>query len=97
MSYFFLQLFITTIISILIIYSVHSLLDQLKNNYSIKKTKDLVNIQNTKYQKMFENMEGAVRDKELSEKTTLNDVDLKKLNDELDQFINVQTQPVDTN
>jgi hypothetical protein len=45
------------IISIIIIYSCHQLWIYIKDNYSTKKTKDLVNTQIQKYQKMMKEIQ----------------------------------------
>lgn len=86
----FLQIFITIIISIIIIYSIHYVWDQLKNNYSTKKTRDLVNIQMNKYHKIIEDMNNK------KEKPTpvkqLDKNDIEKLNADLETFINTQVR-----
>lgn len=90
--YFFIQITLTIIISILIIYSCHLLFDQFKNNYSVKKTKDLVNIHNAKYKKMFEDIQSSKKNGSSFEKTSLDVNDIQKLNEDLELFINAQTQ-----
>ena len=45
------------IISIFIIYCCHSTWDYVKNTYTHKKTKDLVNTQITKYQQMIDEIQ----------------------------------------
>lgn len=95
MSSFLLQLFITILISLIIIYTGHTLWEQLKYNYSTKRTKDLVNIHNSKYEKMFKNIEHSKDYSNTLVKTTLTDNDIQKLNAELEQFINTQTQNID--
>ena len=53
-SHLLLNFIITILISIGIIMSVHSLWNYLKDTYTTKKTKDLVNSQIEKYKKMLE-------------------------------------------
>lgn len=90
----FLQIFITIIISIIIIYSIHHVWDQLKNNYSTKKTRDLVNIQMNKYHKIIEDMN---KEKEKPKPVTqLDKNDIEKLNADLENFINTQVQNSET-
>lgn len=79
----------------IIIYAGHSLWEQLKNNYSTKRTKDLVNIHNSKYEKMFKNIEQPKDNSNALVKTSLSDNDIQKLNADLEQFINTQTQNID--
>jgi predicted PurR-regulated permease PerM len=86
----FLQIFITIIISLLIIYSIHYVWDQLKNNYSTKKTRDLVNIQMNKYHKIIEDMNNE-KEKH-TPVTQLDKNDIEKLNADLETFINTQVQ-----
>lgn len=53
-SHLLLNFIITIFISIGIIMSIHSLWNYLKDTYTTKKTKDLVNSQIEKYKKMLE-------------------------------------------
>ena len=53
-SHLLLNFIITILISIGIIMSIHSLWNYLKDTYTTKKTKDLVNRQIEKYKKMLE-------------------------------------------
>lgn len=53
-SHLLLNFIITILISIGIIMSVHSLWNYLKDTYTTKKTKDLVNSQIEKYKKLLE-------------------------------------------
>ena len=43
------------LVSIAVIWIVHYGLQYLKNNYTIKKTKDVLSIQSEKYEKMIKN------------------------------------------
>lgn len=54
LSHLLLNFIITILISIGIIMSIHSLWNYLKDTYTTKKTKDLVNSQIEKYKKMLE-------------------------------------------
>jgi len=84
----FLQIFFTIVISIILIYSFHYLWEYLKNNYSNKKTRDLVNIQMGKYHKIIEDMNKE--NKKNIEITQLDKNDIEKLNADLEKFINTQ-------
>lgn len=95
MSSLLLQLIITILFSFIIIYAGHSFWEQLKDNYSTKRTKDLVNIHNSKYEKMFKNIEQSNEKLDTIVKTSLSDNDIQKLNADLEQFINTQTQNID--
>ena len=53
-SHLLLNFIITILISIGIIMSIHSLWNYLKDTYTTKKTKDLVNSQIEKYKKLLE-------------------------------------------
>ena len=66
------ELIFYTLSSLLIIYSIHSLYNYLKNTYTTKKTKDLVIFNLNKYQEIFEN--GKIKKNE-------NDVSLQEFND----------------
>jgi len=52
-----LQIVCTICISLFIIYVGHALWNVLKDQFSIKKKKDLVNIQTEKYKKIIENIQ----------------------------------------
>ena len=53
----FFTLCISIFISIFIIYGGHNIWNYIKDNYSTKKTKDLVNTQIQKYKKIMQNMQ----------------------------------------
>ena len=77
------------IISIGIIYGMHSCWDFLKNNYTTKKTKDLVNTQIQKYKKMIDEIQNQ---KQIGSPNKLfeSDQEKKSMNDDLMNFINEQ-------
>jgi hypothetical protein len=52
-----LQILINITFSILIIYGIHCIWNYLKDTYSTKKTRDLVNSQITKYKKLIEEIQ----------------------------------------
>ena len=79
------------IVSITIIYLLHVLWEYLKNNYSVKKTKDLVNIHNNMYERVIENVNNINSENN----TTLNDNDIEKLNLDLEQHIKQHLEIID--
>jgi len=66
-------IFINIILSILVIYFGHYLWNCIKNTYSTKKTKDLVNVQIQKYKKMMT---------EIQNNNTISTTNQQFLNDE---------------
>lgn len=73
---------INIIISIIIIYCIHLCWNYLKDTYSKKKTRDLVNTQIQKYKLMVDEIQQS--------KPTVNaftEVEKKTMNDELTEFI----------
>ena len=81
-----LSFFITFLLSIISVILFHSLWEYLKDNYSTKKTKDLVSIQMKKYEKIIDVLDS--NNNSFSDNIPENDI--KKLNDNLDEFINAQ-------
>jgi len=53
----FLHILFQIVLSVLIIFGVHQIWNYLKDTYSTKKTRDLVNSQITKYKKMIEEIQ----------------------------------------
>lgn len=51
------SIFVNIIISIIIIFIAHSIWNYIKNNYSTKKTKDLIGCQIQKYKNMMEELQ----------------------------------------
>ena len=82
-----LSFFITFLLSMISVILFHSLWEYLKDNYSTKKTKDLVSIQLKKYDKIIDVLES---NKNNSFSDNIPENDIKKLNDNLDEFINTQ-------
>lgn len=72
-------------IYILIIYCLHCLWEFVKNNYSIKKTKDLITVQTNKYKEIIDTIQNTNIPKNTEETS-----DVEKLNNELDNFIDAQ-------
>jgi hypothetical protein len=80
-----LLIIINIIISIIIIYAGHLLWNYLKDNYSKKKTKDLVGSQIEKYKKMVGEMnDGSSSRRNMDE---LSREDLAKMERELSSFM----------
>ena len=78
-----LNLIITIIISLSIILSIQYLWNYIKDNYSTKRTKDLVNSQIEKYKKLLEK-QGSQQVEFISEEEQEN------MKEKLTQFINSQ-------
>jgi hypothetical protein len=53
----FLQILFQILLSVLIIYGIHSIWNYLKDTYSTKKTRDLVNSQISKYKRLIEDIQ----------------------------------------
>lgn len=75
-------------ISIMIIYGAHSFWNYLKDNYTTKKTKDLVNIQIEKYKRIMNDMQKQNEQSSLFE----DEIEKQSMNDDLLEFMNQQTQ-----
>ena len=85
MIQFLLHIIINIIISIFIIYIIHSTWEYLKDTYTNKKTKDLVNTQITKYQQMMEEMQQNAQSQSISK------TDIQNMDDDLTLFMEQQT------
>jgi len=81
---FLLHIIINIIISIFIIYIIHSTWEYFKDTYTNKKTKDLVNTQITKYQQMMEEMQQNTKTESISK------TDIQTMNDDLTLFMEQQ-------
>jgi len=81
-----LHILLNIIISIFIIYSVHKTWDYLKDTYTHKKTKDLVNTQITKYQQMMQEMQEKSQHKNPSISTT----EIQTMDDDLTKYMEEQ-------
>jgi hypothetical protein len=68
------------IISIIIIYILHYIWSYLKDTYSTKKTKDLVNTQIEKYKKI-------IAETQQNQKTVLSENEMNTMNDDLTKFL----------
>lgn len=82
---FLLHIIINIIISIFIIYIIHSTWEYFKDTYTNKKTKDLVNTQITKYQQMMEEMQQNAQSQSISK------TDIQNMDDDLTQFMEEQS------
>lgn len=88
----------TIFISLLIIFLADNLIRYLKNTFTTKKTKDVVQFHVQKYQnimeEMQENNEKKTHQPENSEKKDLDEMDLKDMNDDLTSFMQNQIHNV---
>ena len=76
---------LTIIISIFIIYCCHYTWEHIKDTYTHKKTKDLVNTQISKYQQMMDEMQFNMRD------TSIHKTDMQTMDEDLTKFMEEQT------
>ena len=89
MLYWILQ---TAFLSIIVIFIIHHLVIYFQDNYTIKKTKDLTEIQTQKYKTILDEMQ-KINEKEKSElierlsETTLSQTDLINMDSDLNEFI----------
>ena len=83
---------INIVFSCVFIYGIHSFWNYLKDNYSTKKTKDLVNTQIQKYKKMMETIQNQ---SPTNSKLFENEIEKKAMNDDLLDFLNQQTMKSD--
>ena len=81
---FLLHIIINIIMSIFIIYIIHSTWEYFKDTYTNKKTKDLVNTQITKYQQMMEEMQQNSKSQSISK------TDIQTMDDDLTMFMEQQ-------
>lgn len=84
----------TLIISIFIIFILHSLWNYIKDTYSTKKTKDLVGYQTQKYKSILE--EVIQNKKTDSENIPLTFIDEEQITNDLNQFMEQQLQQSDS-
>jgi predicted PurR-regulated permease PerM len=82
------------IISIIIIVGVHYFWNYLKETYTTKKTRDLVNIQIDKYKKILNDIQNNENNKIKDSKKTIFETEEEKqsMNDDLMNFLNEQTK-----
>lgn len=94
MLYWILQ---TAFLSIIVIFIIHHLVIYFQDNYTIKKTKDLTEIQTQKYKTILDEMQ-KINEKEKSElierlsETTLSQTDLINMDSDLNEFIHSITE-----
>ena len=88
-SNYIVKITINIIISILVIYGIHSCWDYLKDNYTTKKTKDLVNTQIEKYKRIMNDIQKQPKGSQnpLFE----NEQEKQSMNDDLLEFMEQQT------
>jgi hypothetical protein len=78
---------IQIIVFIFIIYICHSIWIYLKDTYSTKKTKDLVNTQVSKYKQIISELQENNEVKNSLSKSILDEKDLKSMDDILTSFM----------
>lgn len=83
------QLALNIIISVILIYNLHLFWEYLKDTYSIRKHKNVVDIQMNKYKQMMSEFVQAPS----PTKSTLSETDLREMNDELVAFMEQQSGP----
>jgi hypothetical protein len=71
------------VLSLFIIYFIHSIWDYAKNRYTVHRNKDLVSIQTQKYKEVIENMQHTFAKTD----ETIDASDIALMNDELSQLI----------
>ena len=82
--------FTTIIISIIIIILLHYLWEYVKDTYSTKKTKDLVNTQIEKYKELASN---NIVGKGSPKEEFLTEIEKTSMHEELQDFVNTLTNP----
>lgn len=81
----FIQFLIQILFYLVVIYFFHLGWDFIKNNYSIKKKRDIISNQTNKYKQMINDMQENII---LKDKNQITQEDsFEKLNDELENFI----------
>lgn len=81
---------INIIISIIIIYGLHYCWNYLKDTYSTKKTKDLVNTQIQKYKNIVDEMHQNVNSSGSHHPDFISKKEMQNMDRELTEFINSQ-------
>ena len=87
MIYTTLSFLFNILIYIIIILALHYLWDYLKDNYSKKKTKDIISIQTSKYKQIINEINNNNVN---STKTNLDTNEVEKLNSDLESFFDNQ-------
>ena len=86
----------TLIISVFIIFIIHSLWNYIKDTYSTKKTKDLVGYQTQKYKSILEEViQNKKTDSENISNAFINEEQSHQLSNDLNQFMEQQLQQSD--
>lgn len=80
-----LHIVLNIFISGFIIYCCHSTWDYFKNTYTQKKTKDLVNMQITKYQQMMDEIQQTI-----GQPNTISRTEIQTMDDDLTKFMEDQ-------
>ena len=87
MIYTTLSFLFNIIIYILLILALHFVWDYLKDNYSKKRTKDIISIQTSKYKQIINEINNHSAN---STKINLDNNDVEKLNSDLESFVNAE-------
>jgi len=74
-------------VCLLIIYLFHSIWTYLKDTYSTKKTKDLVNTQIDKYKKIIHELQENIPQKSYQNTSILNEEILESMDNDLTNFM----------
>jgi predicted PurR-regulated permease PerM len=79
------------ILSIVVLFLAHHLIEYMKNTYTVKKTKDIVGIQMQKYKQMVDEIYEKERKQWIessdSIKNTLSQEELQTVHSDLDEFM----------
>jgi len=75
-------------VSILVVYSGHCLWNYIKDTYSTKKTKNIVNTQIEKYKKMMKELQDLQENNKISKEEFLNEKEKITMDKELNDFMN---------
>jgi hypothetical protein len=81
---------INIIISLLDIYILHHLWTYMKETYTVKKTKDLVNIQINKYKKIIHDLQENAQQKNSPEQLNIDENNIESMDSELTKFMESQ-------
>jgi hypothetical protein len=85
----FLQILFQLLLSVLIIYGIHSIWNYLKDTYSTKKTRDLVNSQIAKYKRLIEDIQS---NQLVAVPLFENQEEKEAMHNELAEFMNEQSR-----
>ena len=84
------SIFINIIISLIIIFVFHSFWNNIKNTYSVKKTKDLVSFQTQKYKSIIDEIQENTRNKgflEIGSQSSSENTEKNNLEMDLEKFL----------